>query len=56
MTGVIDPTTGWDVFHNIIKRLIKDEPDQWDQGSNKMQPMLDVKRLTEQHGPSKRCT
>jgi len=56
MTGVIDPTiSGWPRFLFSSKRLLKLQKEQWDPCSNRVQPMLDLKRLSEVYGPSRRC-
>ena len=56
MTGVIDPTTGWSHFIFASKRLLKLQKEQWDPCSNRVQPMLGLKRLSEVYGPSRRCS
>jgi hypothetical protein len=55
MTGVIDPTSGWARFLKTTKRLLKVQQEQWDPCSSKLQPMLDIKRISQVYGPSRRC-
>ena len=57
MAGINDPTsTGWSSFIATSKRSLKAQKEQWDPLRNKLQPLLNIRRLSQVYGPSGACT
>jgi hypothetical protein len=55
LPGVIDPTHhGWSRFILKAKKVIKVQNEQWDPCNNKVQPMIDVKQLSNIYGPARK--